>query len=575
MRIVKYLFIFILLITALMAGAWYYAINKVTSEINNYAGKFIPIKELGCSVYFEKAEPTGFPYKISWELSGLKTVNKKLEAVSRDPATVGYNLVTQKIFASYSGNIDAKHIKNGKKKNILIKANNHHVTASFPLSYTLFKTASSMQDPAELFNNLGVIKLSAGKFQVIDSASKKVILDKLHENATLSFVHKKHYVSVDDIMNNIPQKYNVSYSAKTNNMSTDVPILSVLPEHTSINLNAKIKTKAKKVDDVMLGMNVNADIDFENKFISTNSVNIKYISHDKKGENFHFDESTNFKLKKGTFDILFANYPKYKSAILKQNYGKYLDQEIKFIMKNRDLFRFQDLENRNYSSNINLDADTSGGKQNYKIKNMSLVSKGAGIQVAQDIQKTGDRSVTKGDLTIKHYEDIVDFTSGYVYRFGKLGFLKDKAKKLFAKTNKKFLKDISDDPKTSSKDLSYNFYVDSSNSNSAKFGNAKISSIKERYTALMLKKLLDPTSIGGDALKSIQKLIPGGDKLIGKLIPGMAGKTGDAGSGNIKKEATKAMQKEVNKIIPKDAKKVIDKIIPEGKLDKNLLNKLF
>ena len=102
MRLIKFLIAFSVLILVAVGSAWYYVTFKVAGELNEkYAGKQMPVKGLDKSDYFiefGKVNPSGFPYKISWKVSGWSEESRSAKIKYHAPIYFGYDLLLQKLF---------------------------------------------------------------------------------------------------------------------------------------------------------------------------------------------------------------------------------------------------------------------------------------------------------------------------------------------------------------------------------------------------------------------------------------------------------------------------------------------
>ncbi len=599
MRLIKYLFIFILLITAAMGGTWYYVTNKLTDEINSkYAGKKMFAMNVDKSKYyfsFEKATPAGFPYRVSWKFEGLKEegigagTNSGSLITYTSPVECGYNLLTQKFFVSYDGEINAKYKPINRGFGSKLKIHDFLLNVNFPVGKTLFNLVKGMNDPVELFNNVGDINISTDRVEIFDLVDNKKVYDKPYEHLKITFVHAKKYTSVEDLMNNIPQHYTVNYKAETKPMDTAInrrlPAslfygFSGLPSGAKINMSAKIDTLAKKHTEFRKGLKVKASGSFDSPYVSMPNLVLNYSGHEKIVSNFHIDSNSTIRLKEGAFDKLFQLYFLLVHNKIK---NKYVGGEIKYIIENKAAFGFNELENSNYYFDLNMNASNDGKYNHYNVKNFSLKSDKSGIKMHQHakISNNANHTIADGNLEIQNYIRLIDFFSPYVYRFGQFKLLDNEVKGFYTETTKELMKNISNNPKSDSKDLSFDFLYNSDNAQASKFGSVKISEIKDKFLEILYSKLLGKVGLNGRTMEELQKLIPGlkgDDKILQKLAPNLKSFDKKEIEKKVEKEVQKQVdkiEKEVEKVIPGQAKEVIDQVIPGGKVDKDLLNKLF
>ena len=97
----------------------------------------------------------------------------------------------------------------------------------------------------------------------------------------------------------------------------------------------------------------------------------------------------------------------------------------------------------------------------------------------------------KDVLLFKNYRAVVDFTSGYIYRFGKFRFLSEEVRELYIDVNQSFLKDTSDHLDSASNDLSFEHLIDSRTLNKREFGSVRAEQVTQLYTLMLYKKMFD------------------------------------------------------------------------------------
>ena len=578
MRIIKIVIVILLLALASVVGGWFYITDKVANQINQeYAGKKIAVKGMDKQDYFinfENASPTGFPFKFAWHINGWSEESRTAKISYTSPIVVGYDLLLQKVFINYNGEINSvyKPAKNGFGAKLLIK--NYAINVDLPLNASLFNTVRDMKDPVQIINHVGDIKISTDKVQVFDLLDNEKFYDKEYERLKLTFVQKKQYESLEDLMNNIPQHYTANYVVKTNSLDAKarrLPVslfygFSAIPVGFNITADVVIDTKANKIDEIQKGLAVKANAKCTSRFMDVSSFKLDYKSgSDIKGRDYAINSSSKMRVKEGAFDQLFANYKAIAPRLSTSDAGKAIDKELRYIIKNKEFFRFNDLENSDYDLNLKTKSSYANGKTKIKLDDFSIFSGDSGFQIKHEMENISKSKkwFINGILFVKNYPAVIDFTSGYIYRFGKFRTLSKDARKIYVDVNKTFFKDISDHPNAESKDLTFSYEINSNNLNNTKFGTVRVDQIPQLYTLMLYSKLFNKVGPGGDALKRMQKIIPGingNDKLLQKILPKISNGEG----------VKKSIKKQIDKAIPKDAKKLLNKIVPKGKLDKNL-----
>lgn len=570
MKLVRIVFFLAVLIILAMSAAWWYLTGKIASELNTkYAAKKILVKGVDNSDYyisFDKVVPTGFPYKISFEVVNWHEESRSSEITYNLPVVFGYDLVLQKLYIDYSGDIKAayKPVKNGFGS--LIKISNYHIAAHLPLSYNLFKTLKNLKDPIEIINYISAITVSSDKVEISDLINKEKYYDKQYEKAKVTFVQSKYYENLDDLLNNIPQEYKVNYVVKTSATKAQpriVPVsmlyaFSSLPSGVDFSVDAQMKTSAKNFTNFMADLSADANISYDSGYIAFSDMKVKYDSKSTaSSKEVKLNTNSKIQTKKGLFDQLFKEYELYSALVIKTTAGRLVDNEMRYIIKNREAFKFKDLEDSEYDLSIDLTSLIKKDKRLLKVDNFSIFSKDSGIQLEHNMETIVNPKqewTATGKVFIKNYPAVIEFTSGYVYRFGKFRLLNEIARSIYVEVNKAFVKSISDHPESTSNDISLAYDLKSVDIPDSTIGVVKVKQIPELYTTMLYQKLFDKVGPGGDVLRKMQEMMPGlkiEEGTLKKVLPQISN--------------TDGVTKQVEKIIPEEAKGLIKNIIPKQK----------
>ncbi|MGC0372399.1 MAG: hypothetical protein DGJ47_001112 [Rickettsiaceae bacterium] len=564
-KLLKYTTLFLLSIFILMGGLWYYVTLKVASEINQqYAGKKIAVKDLKSEDYFitfKNASPSGFPSKISWKINGFIEESRKSYIEYLSPIKFGYDLIKQQAFISYSGDIIASYKPKRHGFGSRLKLNNYRLQADIPLTYEIISALKENQDPAVLINYCKNIILSSDKVQMFDLVDKEKYYDKEYEKLFFDYVPAKKYSTIKELLNDIPKQYKINYQVKTNNNSAPkrkLPVslfyvFSQLPSGMNLKLTADIKTQGSSYKDYMHGLDIKSRLSGKVSYLEVKDLNLDYkTGNNINSSSYDLKHSMKFKLQEGFFDHLISEYKNsYNNAKIT---GQFVNREINYIIKHRDDLRLNELENNDYELNVDMSSEQRGKTAYSSWRDLSIFSKNSGIRVKQDMEQAlkSSRYKAKGVLYLDNYSEIVDFASAYIYRFGKYRSLNDQARKLYVGVNKSFLKDISDHPRSTSNDLSFEYNFDSAFPQKAKFGSAYILKIPQLYTLMVYQKLFDTVGFEGDVLQNMRKILPsidGNEPMLKNILP---------------------------KVIPSDKlEKEIKKIVPTKILEEGLFKKLI
>jgi hypothetical protein len=567
MRIAKYILIFLVVLLACYCSCWYYIISNIRNDINaRYATQKIYVKALVNTeeyfITFDKASITGFPFDMALNLHGWKEESKGAIISYHSPIKIGYSFTNQYAYIAYDGEIDAAYKPLASSFGAILKIKNYLIKLDIPLTRKLLSAISKMTDSGELVNYIKDIEVATGEVQIIDKQENELFSDKEYEKLNFTFVPAKYYLTLQDLLNEIPSEYTVNYSVKTKPVKFSfrpIPVSLLygffnLPSDFSASGKVKIKTEAKKAEELFSNFNAEVEVAFSAPKIDLNSFKLLFktgLSPEKrKGTALSIDSK--IRLKDSFFEELFKKYEAIKPRVISTHAGRLVDQEVSYIISNKDIFRFKDLENSDYFLNLDLETTNNSKGPLVKLNDFSIYSGESGFKLTYRSQfnyMNGTNWKADGVLLIKNYPVVVDFNSNYILRFGDFRFLSDPARNLYIDVNKAFLKQISDYPTSTSNDLSFDYSISTDNWSEGKIGSSKIVQLPELYKILLYKKLFNVIDLHGDILIQIKKLLPNLDE----------------NEPVFKKILAQITEKDIKRILPQQGEKNIN----EGVLQKN------
>ena len=567
MRIAKYILIFLVVLLVFYCSCWYYIISNIKNDINaRYATQKIYVKALVNTeeyfITFDKASITGFPFDMALNLHGWKEESKGALISYHSPIKIGYSFTNQHAYIAYDGEIDAAYKPLASSFGAILKIKNYLIKLDIPLTRKLLSAISKMTDSGELVNYIKGIEVATGGVQITDKQENELFSDKEYEKLNFTFVPAKYYLTLQDLLNEIPSEYKVNYSVKTKPVKFSfrpIPVSLLygffnLPSDFSASGKVKIKTEAKKAEELFSNFNAEVEVAFSAPKIDLNSFKLLFktgLSPEKrKGTALSIDSK--IRLKDSFFEELFKKYEAIKPRVISTHAGRLVDQEVSYIISNKDIFRFKDLENSDYFLNLDLETTNNSKGPLVKLNDFSIYSGESGFKLTYRSQfnyMNGTNWKADGVLLIKNYPVVVDFNSNYILRFGDFRFLSDPARNLYIDVNKAFLKQISDYPTSTSNDLSFDYSISTDNWSEGKIGSSKIVQLPELYKILLYKKLFNVIDLHGDILIQIKKLLPNLDE----------------NEPVFKKILAQITEKDIKRILPQQGEKNIN----EGVLQKN------
>jgi hypothetical protein len=567
MRIAKYILIFLVVLLVFYCSCWYYIISNIKNDINaRYATQKIYVKALVNTeeyfITFDKASITGFPFDMALNLHGWKEESKGAIISYHSPIKIGYSFTNQHAYIAYDGEIDAAYKPLASSFGAILKIKNYLIKLDIPLTRKLLSAISKMTDSGELVNYIKDIEVATGEVQIIDKQENELFSDKEYEKLNFTFVPAKYYLTLQDLLNEIPSEYTVNYSVKTKPVKFSfrpIPVSLLygffnLPSDFSASGKVKIKTEAKKAEELFSNFNAEVEVAFSAPKIDLNSFKLLFktgLSPEKrKGTALSIDSK--IRLKDSFFEELFKKYEAIKPRVISTHAGRLVDQEVSYIISNKDILRFKGLENSDYFLNLDLETTNNSKGPLVKLNDFSIYSGESGFKLTYRSQfnyMNGTNWKADGVLLIKNYPVVVDFNSNYILRFGDFRFLSDPARNLYIDVSKAFLKQISDYPTSTSNDLSFDYSISTDNWSEGKIGSSKIVQLPELYKILLYKKLFNVIDLHGDILIQIKKLLPNLDE----------------NEPVFKKILAQITEKDIKRILPQQGEKNIN----EGVLQKN------
>lgn len=590
MKFFKYPIIIIIILLFLVfigySAAWYYVVTNMTHHINSeYANKKHRVfghSENRYYVMFREARASGFPFSISFKLDGLEEEGGGGHIIYYDPVIIGYNFITGDIHISYDGNAKALFKPASLGFGAKYKINDYSLRANLPFTLKLLRSIRNMKDGFELINYINDVTLSTDQVSIFDLVDDYKLYDKEYEQFTLSFNPVKYYTSKEDFVNNIPKEYDFTYKVKTqeshNYEFRKIPqsllyVFITLPSSFSARGKGHVTTKANNFKELQKDINIIADFEAKSPSLELQDFKFQYqgsASH--AAPHFKSQINTVLFVKKGFVDKLFAYYDRFKYLLNKSDSGKILASEIDYVRNNRELFKLHELENVKYDFNVDYLLKHAGNTTTLKFNNLSLFGEETGFKVTSNYEikkrKTDNIWNLNGELYLRNYVNIIEFTSPYIYRFGKFRGISDIARDLYVDLNKQFLRKISDYPDSKSNDLSLSFDIHSNYLDKAKIGAMNIMAIKELYLTMLYQKVLAATGLKGDVLEHMKEFIPDIDKdkdFINNILPQIE---------RLKnKTNSKDASTQTDDIVPDSAVEVLKEVLPKKhkqKLEKHL-----
>ena len=178
------------------SALWFALTIAVSSKINQqYANRTISTKSIGDDqeylVSFRKVSSYGFPFKLAIQIIGWREESKNALIEFNTPIRVGYDLLGQNVFISYSGETIGRYKPISLNFGAIFNSQNTIWTIKMPLSINLLNIFRQNKDLFQLINFIKNIEFRSEGGEILDLYDKKLLYKEGLNASTISFEKKK------------------------------------------------------------------------------------------------------------------------------------------------------------------------------------------------------------------------------------------------------------------------------------------------------------------------------------------------------------------------------------------------
>lgn len=527
----KYFFYLIIALLCIYYAFWSYTLIKVTNYISKYSNQKIDIlsgnADFKYFITFNQVSMTGFPFKFAIKISNLVEESNSNKIIYNSPIIMGYDIMQSCIFLYFSGEIKAlyKPLQSGFGSSINKK--DFYINIKLPLKLQIINSIlKENKDLFQIINFIQYFECYSNDVKIFDLVDNKKLYDADKEYFKFFMQNTKFYENLNDFLNNIPNKFDVIYDSKINYVDYSSKLTPenlmhgyFIPFKINGKTNISLLTNKKSIDEL-----VN---DFELKVLySPNSGNNNY-SYYHKHTSDSLSNSTEIKssirlyFNKGIFNKIFESIEYIANNTNYTNSNPKFHDIISYIMNKKNNFNFSVLEDKSYDFYIDTNFTANNNNLAIKLNDFSLFYNDNGIRMKSDSNITITDNIkwsSKGAIVLHSYQNILDhaiinanINTDYI----------TKDKKALTDVIKNFLKTISNHPDSESKDLSFDYDINSTNFHNSTFGSVKITKLYPLYYLTLYQHGL----IKGDIFnlnEYINNILPNLDKnkteFLNKLI---------------------------------------------------------
>lgn len=512
---------------------WLILLFSISHNINNhYANQQINTKLVGTGegyfVKFSKIAPTGFPFKIALKIVDWIEESEFSKIECKEPIVIGYDLVSNKAFISYSGEIIARYKPLQQGFGSKISAAYNSMSVKIPLSIKFIKQiwrglTDSKSDLFEMVNFIKALEFQSKGVEIFDLVDNTKLYDQDYENIKLTFAKHKYYHNLEDFLQNIPLKVNIFYSTKVNHSTFNRQLAPVSllygivwPFVYSGSGEVQLQTGASKFADIGKDLEIKLDHFDTTTAVHSSSSRLFYKTKiDKYNTNILFQTNSQIELKTGVIERIF-DFLKYLIASLPANQAVDITalqlKNIVDIMTSQQA-KLQKLENRTYDCDIDVNVTFNHQKEHLaaKINNFSIFSGDTGIRLTNEFEivKKNKWNVNIGGIVLLHsYSKLVDFLVKGGFIFEKFDDCLANKCNQYSEVIKDFLRVISDHPDSSSNDLSFNYKISLDNIKNSKIGSTELGKLTALYYISLYKTVAANLKAGDNLTEKIKELAP-------------------------------------------------------------------
>ncbi|WP_341793983.1 MULTISPECIES: hypothetical protein [unclassified Rickettsia] len=516
-------------IILIYSGIWFAILISLSNSINQqYSNRYIDAKIFNNNeqyfIKFSKVRPYGFPFKFAIAIINLSEESSTRKVEFNSPIHIGYDLLAQHLFLSFRGEAIGRH--KPVERGFGVKFNNKEsiLSAKIPLNLKLFKILWQKKDLFEIINLIEIFKFRSNKVEIFDLIDNQKLYDEDYTLFSLAFDKSKYYLDKEDFLENLPQKLDITYATKISESNLEnrtIPAGLLLyrfawPEKFTFDSKFYIETKATNFNDLAKDLEIKIDYAkiVSDSYEGSASLLYKGKLEDLGNNNIALKIDSKIKLNQGFIERLLNTIKTYNNKqayLLKLAKLDNTNEELVYIINNKDKFDFTPLENRVYTFTLDVDLVTELNRvTRAQINNLSLFSGSSGFNLTNETTvNILKKSASKGIIIFNNYLKIIDIIGPYFYNLGRFKDFSDESRAVYKDALKAFLRTISDHPNSNSTDISFEYELDLANSNNSKIGKIDdINNIMPLYYLSLYKSAVEKVEPGDNIKEKMQELIP-------------------------------------------------------------------
>lgn len=425
-KIGKWLLVLFTILFVIYTLFWVLVTYTIANNLHKtYAGKKFALSE-GATVYFEKARAAGYPFKFMVDFIGFEEENEETVITHKAPFTVGYNLLRQVIFSEYQGDSIAKHkpLESGFGARVEGK---YRIQAKVPFNSTLIQVFLSKAEPIEMINYVNDFNLTSRDVHIYDLIDKSIIIKDADLDLKFSVLHNKYYDTLDELLEDIPDDYLLSFSATTKDAAParrPVPFSVIywtyLPTDFTYDIDLDFHTKAKhfSFEDIFDNFSVKTNkLDFYSKMESSKSeLFLKRFNKNGSEHKIEFNYKTKLKLGQEFNEHISTSIQQIMDSIPPNSPALKIEEFLQRMdLAEIDLSTGEDEIDFHISANINKEAE----KTYVDVSRLEISVKDKGIGVKARLSNNFAGEWINGIVQVLSLEEVTEYITKSYFRIFK------------------------------------------------------------------------------------------------------------------------------------------------------------
>ena len=459
-RRIKLVSLCILLLSVCYSGVWLYVTMNAVRYLNsNFANQLLGSESYKIS--FTDAKIYGFPRAFGIKIAGIKEEYADGVVTHSAPLYVCYDLLSQAITTSYSGEsiARAKPLSSGFGSKV---TGEYSYVAPMPLSFKLIKIMLNADSKFELVNFIKALSFERKQIVARDLVDNAIVFDADLMYSALSASDKPYYYNFDELKNNIPKHYfaedrgsNVKIEYLRKIAPVSVIYGALLGYSTSYDTTMELHTNSKTFDIMEIAKNTEFNIKSSGSYAGAEDTTSEaYGKFNIEDDNINIDGKYKFvSTPQAGYMELKLNQLKYIIlTLLDNNAAAMIRPIVEPFLSNPEKFLPSGISTpKSISTTIDYTFKGQGKACDLNIKEFSIAVDGNGLNFNNISTLDEDFAwTTKGLLVVYGYKDILSTIIDYL---DQLDPHEKDAVKLYKDSCAQFLNAISNHPGSTSNDV--------------------------------------------------------------------------------------------------------------------------